>query len=208
MYIYGQRFLRHSRQVRLWFCQKALFAHPSRFCEYILECPSAEVRTAFVRIIVFVAHFSLNDGPAPVPPMLQQTLKQSAAAASSGENPPVVPGTTLSDHLLQTVLALLWMEVRLKNYHLFADILKQIIFYISGQRARSPPAPVLLLVCNVRVPGRRGEDPASAPQRPRHVYSGGSGRGTGTTHQIPVRGTCKAVSGEAIQIAMTLKDYL
>jgi ubiquitin carboxyl-terminal hydrolase 9/24 len=62
----------------------------ARFCEYILECPTAEVRTAFVRLIVFVAHFSLNDGPSPVPAILQQP------------NQPVEPiGNTLSDHLLQ-----------------------------------------------------------------------------------------------------------
>ena len=52
--------LRGSKRVRAWFCQKVLFDHPSRFCEYILECPTAEVRTALVRIIVFIAHFSLG----------------------------------------------------------------------------------------------------------------------------------------------------
>ena len=35
--------LRHSRQVRNWFAQHALFAHPGRFSEYLLECPSTEV---------------------------------------------------------------------------------------------------------------------------------------------------------------------
>ena len=99
--------LRYSRNVRNWFCQKVLFAQPTRFCEYILECPTAEVRTAFVRLIVFVAHFSLNDGPAPVPAILQQP------------NQPVEPiGNTLSDHLLQTVLSLLWLEVPEHGRHL------------------------------------------------------------------------------------------
>jgi ubiquitin carboxyl-terminal hydrolase 9/24 len=72
--------LRFSRTVRNWFCQKVLFAQPTRFCEYILECPTAEVRTAFVRIIVFVAHYSLNDGPAPVPAILQQPNQVSILA--------------------------------------------------------------------------------------------------------------------------------
>ncbi len=120
---------RYSRQVRLWFCQKVLFAQTSRFCEYILECPSAEVRTAFVRIIVFVAHFSLNDGPAPMPAVLQQQqqllLKQAqsvvqpgsagdsaaAAAATTTAVAAMSSAGTLSDHLLQAVLSLLWMEV-------------------------------------------------------------------------------------------------
>ena len=35
--------LRHSKNVRLWFAQNVLFSHPSRFAEYLLECPSSEV---------------------------------------------------------------------------------------------------------------------------------------------------------------------
>ena len=35
--------LRHSKKVREWFAQHVLFAHPSRFAEYLLECPSSEV---------------------------------------------------------------------------------------------------------------------------------------------------------------------
>lgn len=100
-------YLRHSRTVRAWFCQKALFAVPSRFCEYILECPTAEVRTSFVRMLVYVAHFSLNDGPFSIPPLAQQP------------NHAVEPiGNSLSDHLLQTVLSLLWLEVPENGRHL------------------------------------------------------------------------------------------
>ena len=33
-----------------------------RFCEYLLSCPSTEVRNAFLKILVFLAHFSLQDG--------------------------------------------------------------------------------------------------------------------------------------------------
>ena len=95
-------YLRYSRQVRQWFCQKVLFDHPSRFCEYILECPTAEVRTAFVRIIVFIAHFSLNDGPSPAPQFLiqhhQQQMQQNPAFnnAMLGLSPPSNNGS-LSD---------------------------------------------------------------------------------------------------------------
>ena len=39
----------------------------NRFSEYLLECPSAEVRGAFAKLIVFIAHFSLQDGPCPSP---------------------------------------------------------------------------------------------------------------------------------------------
>ena len=39
--------LRCSRNVRKWFAQNVLFAHPSRFAEYLLECPSSEVSSFF-----------------------------------------------------------------------------------------------------------------------------------------------------------------
>ncbi len=59
--------LRHSKSVRSWFAHSVLFAFPTRFSEYLLECPSAEVRGAFAKLIVFIAHFSLLDGPCPAP---------------------------------------------------------------------------------------------------------------------------------------------
>ena len=36
--------LRCSKNVRFWFASNALFEHPERFSEYLLECPSQEVR--------------------------------------------------------------------------------------------------------------------------------------------------------------------
>ena len=49
-----------------------------RFCEYLLGCPSTEVRSAFMKIIVFLAHFSLQDGPC-ITPMLDAPSKFSAS---------------------------------------------------------------------------------------------------------------------------------
>ena len=57
--------LRHSKNVRFWFAHNVLFSVSNRFSEYLLECPSAEVRGVFAKLIVFVAHFSLQDGPCP-----------------------------------------------------------------------------------------------------------------------------------------------
>ncbi|KAJ9591427.1 hypothetical protein L9F63_002033, partial [Diploptera punctata] len=75
------------------------------FCEYLLGCPSTEVRSAFMKIIVFLAHFSLQDGPC-IPPML--------------EAPSILldPHATLSDHLLHAVLLLLHKEVSDHGRHL------------------------------------------------------------------------------------------
>ncbi|XP_024944100.1 probable ubiquitin carboxyl-terminal hydrolase FAF-X isoform X6 [Cephus cinctus] len=97
--------LRCSKAVRSWFAHNVLFNNPHRFCEYLLSCPSTEVRTAFLKILVFLAHFSLQDGPC-VPPSL---------------NAPTIlldPTATLSDHLLHAVLSLLHREVSDHGRHL------------------------------------------------------------------------------------------
>ncbi|XP_033356836.1 probable ubiquitin carboxyl-terminal hydrolase FAF-X isoform X1 [Bombus vosnesenskii] len=97
--------LRSSKTVRSWFAHNVLFNHPHRFCEYLLSCPSTEVRTAFLKILVFLAHISLLDGPC-VPPSL---------------NAPTIlldPTATLSDHLLHAVLSLLHREISDHGRHL------------------------------------------------------------------------------------------
>ena len=69
------------------------------------DCPSTEVRTAFLKILVFLAHISLLDGPC-VPPSL---------------NAPTIlldPTATLSDHLLHAVLSLLHREISDHGRHL------------------------------------------------------------------------------------------
>ncbi|XP_012278998.1 probable ubiquitin carboxyl-terminal hydrolase FAF-X [Orussus abietinus] len=96
--------LRGSKAVRSWFAHNVLFNHPHRFCEYLLSCPSPDVRTAFLKILVFLAHFSLQDGPCP--PSL---------------NAPSIlldPAATLSDHLLHAVLSLLHREISDHGRHL------------------------------------------------------------------------------------------
>uniref|UniRef100_A0A8C9SFP8 ubiquitinyl hydrolase 1 n=1 Tax=Scleropages formosus TaxID=113540 RepID=A0A8C9SFP8_SCLFO len=98
--------LRHSKNVRCWFAHNVLFAHTTRFSEYLLECPSAEVRGAFAKLIVFIAHFSLQDGPCPFP------------AASPGPSAQSCDSLSLSDHLLRAVLNLLRREVSEHGRHL------------------------------------------------------------------------------------------
>uniref|UniRef100_A0AAY4DNT3 ubiquitinyl hydrolase 1 n=1 Tax=Denticeps clupeoides TaxID=299321 RepID=A0AAY4DNT3_9TELE len=94
--------LRHSKNVRCWFAHNVMFAYPTRFSEYLLECPSAEVRGAFAKLVVFIAHFSLQDGPCPTPIFPQQTCDN----------------LSLSDHLLRAVLNLLRREVSEHGRHL------------------------------------------------------------------------------------------
>uniref|UniRef100_A0A146LHV0 ubiquitinyl hydrolase 1 n=3 Tax=Lygus hesperus TaxID=30085 RepID=A0A146LHV0_LYGHE len=100
-----QYHLRSFASVRSWFTHNILFKHPNRFCEYLLSCPTTEVRTVFMKIIVFLAHYSLHDGPCP-PPMV---------------NAPTIlfdPQATMSDHLLQAVLSMLQKEVSEHGRHL------------------------------------------------------------------------------------------
>ncbi|XP_067231011.1 ubiquitin carboxyl-terminal hydrolase 9X-like isoform X4 [Chanodichthys erythropterus] len=98
--------LRYSKNVRSWFAHNVLFAFPTRFSEYLLECPSAEVRGAFAKLIVFIAHFSLQDGPCPAP------------VTSPGTSTQACDSVTLSDHLLRAVLNLLRREVSEHGRHL------------------------------------------------------------------------------------------
>ncbi|KAF4080000.1 hypothetical protein AMELA_G00165480 [Ameiurus melas] len=98
--------LRHSKNVRSWLAHNVLFAFPTRFSEYLLECPSAEVRGAISKLIVFIAHFSLPDGPCPAP------------VTSPGSSIQACDSTTLSDHLLRAVLNLLRREVSEHGRHL------------------------------------------------------------------------------------------
>lgn len=54
-------YLKTSCSNRLWFCENHLLKNPILFCELLLECPAPDVRLAFSKIIVFVAHYALID---------------------------------------------------------------------------------------------------------------------------------------------------
>lgn len=49
--------------VRRWFAEHGLLSVPGRLSEYILVAPTPELRTMFVKLIVFVCHFAINDEP-------------------------------------------------------------------------------------------------------------------------------------------------
>ncbi|CAL1289008.1 unnamed protein product [Larinioides sclopetarius] len=97
--------LRNSCNVRRWFANNVLFSHPHVFCEYLLECPGSEVRSAFMRILVFIAHFALQDGPY-TPPALENLPFTSDS------------NSTLAHHLIVAVLSLLRKEVSEHGRHL------------------------------------------------------------------------------------------
>ncbi|XP_037946182.1 probable ubiquitin carboxyl-terminal hydrolase FAF isoform X2 [Teleopsis dalmanni] len=57
--------IRYSSTVRKWFAQNALLNPPTRLGEYILTAPSPEVRTIFIKLVVFFCHFAITDDPIP-----------------------------------------------------------------------------------------------------------------------------------------------
>jgi len=96
--------LKSSKKARNWFAKHVLFDHPQRFCEYLLQCPSAEVRSAFGKILVCLAHMSLTDEPCHLPASASSIVLASEA--------------TLADHIFKGVLNLWDEEVEAYGRHL------------------------------------------------------------------------------------------
>lgn len=95
--------------MRFWFAHNVLFNVSNRFSEYLLECPSAEVRGTFAKLIVFIAHFSLQDG---------SSSSFASPFATPGPYSQIYDNLSLSDHLLKAVLSLLRREVSEHGRHL------------------------------------------------------------------------------------------
>ena len=134
--------MRVSKQARLWFGQRVLLDHPQRFCEYLLQCPSAEVRSAFVKILVFLAHLSLSDGPCEI--SSPSTTLPGALSIPSSSGAPILGEVTLADHIFQAVLNLLSKEVADYGRHL-SQYFNLFLVYAS----LGPPEKAHLLRLNV-----------------------------------------------------------
>ncbi|XP_050542237.1 probable ubiquitin carboxyl-terminal hydrolase FAF-X isoform X2 [Daktulosphaira vitifoliae] len=89
--------IRTYASVRAWFAQNLLFNHPQRFAEYLLHCMSSEVRSFFIKLIAYLAHYSLQDDAILIPAITSNSLLDTTAS--------------LSDHLIIGVLSLLQKEV-------------------------------------------------------------------------------------------------
>ncbi|XP_065841242.1 ubiquitin carboxyl-terminal hydrolase 9X-like isoform X2 [Oscarella lobularis] len=105
--------LKCSKYMRFWFATSALFRHPERFVEYLLECPNQEVRTAFSRLLAYLAYFSHNDGPyVNHSPVYGPASSDIIGAPTSRED------QTLSDCIVEAVLNLLNKEVGEHERHI------------------------------------------------------------------------------------------
>lgn len=92
--------LRQSTMVRRWFSENALLTIPGRLAEYILVAPTPELRSMFVKLIVFLCHFSMTDEPL-----------QSVQTATG-------PNDSLCEQILLHVLYLLKSDVPDNGKHL------------------------------------------------------------------------------------------
>ncbi|XP_065840857.1 ubiquitin carboxyl-terminal hydrolase 9X-like [Oscarella lobularis] len=112
--------LKCSKNMRFWFATSALFCHPQRFVEYLLECPNQGVRTAFSRFLAYLAHFSHNDGPyVNHSPVYGPASSDIIGSPTSRE--------TLSDCIVEAVLNLLNKEVGEHERH----ISKYFFFFLT-----------------------------------------------------------------------------
>ena len=58
-----QALINNYASCRKWFADEILFKKPMyRFCEYLLDCPSNDIRIVFTKILVCLAKYSTSDG--------------------------------------------------------------------------------------------------------------------------------------------------
>ncbi|XP_011407629.2 PREDICTED: probable ubiquitin carboxyl-terminal hydrolase FAF-X [Amphimedon queenslandica] len=54
-------YLYYSSRIRRWFCEEVFIKHRERFCAYLLECPSTELRNMFAKLIPHLCHITNKD---------------------------------------------------------------------------------------------------------------------------------------------------
>ncbi|KAA0188934.1 hypothetical protein HAZT_HAZT007000 [Hyalella azteca] len=106
--------LRSSSRSRVWFVKHLLFGSGLPLSEYLLECPTAEVRLVFSKLLVTVAHSTRSD-----PPLTGVALSAAAAAhASCAFYTLELVWSSLSDQVLSAVLMLVHRELAEHCRHL------------------------------------------------------------------------------------------
>lgn len=56
-------YLMFSAKIRRWFMETVFCQHKERFSEFLLECPSTEIRSVFAKMITFLCWVSNKDSP-------------------------------------------------------------------------------------------------------------------------------------------------
>ncbi|XP_043240414.1 probable ubiquitin carboxyl-terminal hydrolase FAF-X isoform X2 [Amphibalanus amphitrite] len=111
--------LTHSAAARSWLAQHVLFVNGgSRFCEYLLECPSSEVRSTFAKLLVLLARHSTQQ---PAPTLCQTPTvapETNGLSTSEGGGSPDGGVGSLSEAVVHAVLGLLKKDVAEHGRHL------------------------------------------------------------------------------------------
>lgn len=115
--------LKQSPRLRQWFAVEVLLLHPERMMEYLIDCPVAEIRSAFAKVIVYLAHTTRQDGP--------WTEKQFIRAMDTVPDLGLEPAkTTLSDYILKSVLELISKDGTDSNKYL-AQYFQLFVMYVG-----------------------------------------------------------------------------
>eukprot|EP00795_Rhopilema_esculentum_P016175 gene16175-7538_t len=96
--------LKQSAKLRQWFAIEVLLSHPERMVEYLIDCPVAEIRSAFAKVIVYLAHATRQDGLWNAK-LLNRPIEILTSIRLDPET------STLSDYILKCVLELINKDV-------------------------------------------------------------------------------------------------
>ncbi|XP_065177789.1 probable ubiquitin carboxyl-terminal hydrolase FAF-X isoform X1 [Sycon ciliatum] len=102
-----QALLVASAACRRWFAANVLFKEPERFSQYLLECPSAEVRTAFCKLLVMLTEASTPEDMVVLPAEVKNVTPASSDIIQAVGSEPVV----ISDAIIRSVLSMLRHQV-------------------------------------------------------------------------------------------------
>ncbi|XP_064393950.1 probable ubiquitin carboxyl-terminal hydrolase FAF-X [Halichondria panicea] len=99
-----QPYLMYSMNIRHWFVDTVFLQHKGRFCEYLLECPSVEIRNVFAKLLTFLCWVTNKDPKIEVEVTTHNGIEKSQ--------------TVFSEIALNGLLQLLKKEVSDHSRHL------------------------------------------------------------------------------------------
>lgn len=113
-----------SPVIRGWFAHNQLLEHSSRLSEYLLDCPSTDIRNMFAKLVIFIAHFALQDG--------NLTLD---IESDDGKEETLQCGQPLSDYIIQSAIDLLKKDVNDHHFTQYFNLFYQ--YCITSREARA-----------------------------------------------------------------------
>ena len=116
-------YLKYSQKIRQWFAYYLLVECQNIIPQYLIECPSSDIRTVLSRILAVLAHHSHND-----PPLSLQTTVTTLSTVTGSTNDAVqiqIPiakqvyrNISISDAIINAALVLLKRDINEQGKHL------------------------------------------------------------------------------------------